>query len=395
MNFKTVLSGLAVGLAAGGLLGADAPAPKKAAAPAPKKAVAKAKNWTPAGELQVASSKLLLPQVGELAKMANFTLLPMIVQQALSSSQPAMEFGAPDETSDIGCKLFIKGDEIGSVLMWPLSKGGADAWKKANPGKTVKGSAFSGDGKWVFFSENEALAKLAVTKGSPIERPLKKGLVRLTLEGREFFDSLEPMIRKNVEEFEKASGAQMEDSELLFGTLGSIFSDLNSIRATLGLSKAGIDLRLKAIPREDGGIVKPRAMEEWEVTYAKTNGWDALPFYGYKNVKKDAERKALEDDLAKVIPESAKAAEPLFALRHIGELSENKGEASFKVWIFCWFENSAYRLILRLPSDSLAKAFAAMVQVGMSEEGADPSEVPPTSIPQAPKQPAPPKGGAK
>ena len=263
-HLRIVISALAAGLMSCAALDASAADQKKSAAPQ-KKAVAQKhkkyegpKTWTSFGELQVAAPKLLMPQIGELASQAKFTILPMIVQQALSAGEPAMHFGAPNEECDFGAKFYFKGKDFKSVAFWPLAKGGVAAWKKANPGKEVKDSAFSGDGKWAFLSDNAALAKLAATKASPFARPLKKGILRLTIDGRELLDNLESIIGDGMQEYAKAIG-QNDDlqNDQAMAALARLGHDLNSIRVTLGVSKVGVDLRIKAVPKEGGDLDGP------------------------------------------------------------------------------------------------------------------------------------------
>ena len=52
-------------------------------------------EWKPIGELQFASMKAMGPQIAELGRQANFTLLPMLVQQGIAGSEPGQAFVSP------------------------------------------------------------------------------------------------------------------------------------------------------------------------------------------------------------------------------------------------------------------------------------------------------------
>ena len=79
-------------------------------------------EWKPVGELQVASMKVMAPQIAELGRQANFTLLPMLVRQWLAATEPGIAFGAPMETADWGMKLFMRENVLAAVTVWPVAK---------------------------------------------------------------------------------------------------------------------------------------------------------------------------------------------------------------------------------------------------------------------------------
>lgn len=404
-HFRMVVSGLAAGLVAVAAFDAGAADKKDSAAPQKKPAAQKyagPKNWTQFGELQVAASKRLMPQISELASQAKFTLLPMLVQQALAASEPAMNFGAANENMDLGAKFYFRGRDFKNVALWPLAKGGVEAWKKANPGKDVKGSAFSGDGQWAFLSDDAALSKLAATKASPFSAPLKKGLLRITIDGRELLDNIESIVGEGMHEFAEVMGQKADgQNDQALQALGRLCRDLNSIRATLGVSTTGVDLRIKAVPREGGDLdAPPRGLEDWELMFAKTNGWDMISFVGESAKKQPTVRKEIIGELSKAIAEYKSAKEPVFAMRQIIELSEKKGEATIRLWVFCWRDSGVYKLIVRLPKEAVALVFSSMVQMGPpttgeAPAGAENGEQTPAVQMQMQVQPAPKEGGSK
>ena len=153
-----------------------------------------APEWKPIGELQVASMKALGPQIAELGRQANFTLLPMLVQQLIAESEPGKAFGTPPETADWGMKLFMKTNTVAGVTLWPLAKPPA-------PGASLpKEAVLTKDGKWACLCEDVALAKEVAQKGVSFPKPLKKGFCSLTLEGRELLNRLDKIYRTVVEE---------------------------------------------------------------------------------------------------------------------------------------------------------------------------------------------------
>ena len=151
---------------------AKAPAAKPAKAPAAqpaKPAAQQAQAWEDIGELRIASQSVMKPQLDMLAKFAKFPLLPMIVKEALGGNEFSQTFGAPGQDDEIGYRIFANNKAVEGVLCWPVAQG-ADAWRKANPGKKVGNSkpSFTADGRYACLTETAGLAKLAPTLDSQI-----------------------------------------------------------------------------------------------------------------------------------------------------------------------------------------------------------------------------------
>ena len=248
--------------------------------------------WTPAGELQVASTKALTPQIGTLAANAKFPLLPMLVPQAMAESSLAKRFGLPREDAEWGAKLFVQGDELEVVWMWPLGKGGVEQWKQQHSKKkivdgivTYKGkkapagsdeekqpdefAAFSADGQWVYVSETKELVKSVAASGLAFKAPLQRGVASLTFE-TSLFDALAASAKdfgKDVKKAKNAIGGNDEDGvsplpENFPGpAFGPFFSAwcraVKGMRLVLGISNSGIDLRTKLEPRAGGELMGP------------------------------------------------------------------------------------------------------------------------------------------
>lgn len=264
-------------------------------------------EWKPTGELQVASSKAMTPQIGNLAANAKFPLLPMIVPQVMGECDLAKKFGLPREDAEWGAKLYVQGDEIEMVWVWPLGKGGLETWKAAHPKrKLVDGvvtykhkkdeahekpwneyAVFSADGKWACLSENQELAKQVAAGKPEFASPLKKGLACVTME-QPFFDELskvakdfDKQVAKVKQGVAEATGGKdkhaIELSPLpddfpgpaLSPFVSAFAKEVQSARALVGVSAAGLDLRFKLVPRAGGALTGasktlPAAAFEWQ-----------------------------------------------------------------------------------------------------------------------------------
>ena len=326
-------------------------------------------EWKPIGELQFASMKAMGPQIAELGRQANFTLLPMLVQQGIAGSEPGQAFGAPPETADWGMKLFMKTNTVAGVIAWPIAKAPA-------PGASLpKDAVLTKDGKWACLCEDAALAKKVAQTDVSFPKPLKKGFCSLTIDGRELLDRMEDLYHGIAEEAKEmakkdknAKGLQVKQDACALSVC-AFAKDLESLVAVLGVSKRGLDLRFRAKPRAGSNIAgasKPLPKDLLDIL--KEGESEVKSFVGSPTAAKDV---AAWQDLMAVLPESKEAKEPLFAFKApiVGAKAppkDGKGPAASTLasaWGFAWREGKDYRLILRIPSADLAKAMMEMVKV--------------------------------
>lgn len=326
-------------------------------------------EWKPIGELQFASMKAMGPQIAELGRQANFTLLPMLVQQGIAGSEPGQAFGAPPETADWGMKLFMKTNTVAGVIAWPIAKAPA-------PGASLpKDAVLTKDGKWACLCEDAALAKKVAQTDVSFPKPLKKGFCSLTIDGRELLDRMEDLYHGIAEEAKEmakkdknAKGLQVKQDACALSVC-AFAKDLESLVAVLGVSKRGLDLRFRAKPRagsDIAGASKPLPKDLLDLL--KEGEAEVKSFVGSPTATKDV---AAWQDLMAVLPESKEAKEPLFAFKApiVGAKAppkDGKGPAASTLasaWGFAWREGKDYRLILRIPSADLAKAMMEMVKV--------------------------------
>lgn len=326
-------------------------------------------EWKPIGELQFASMKAMGPQIAELGRQANFTLLPMLVQQGIAGSEPGQAFGAPPETADWGMKLFMKTNTVAGVIAWPIAKAPA-------PGASLpKDAVLTKDGKWACLCEDAALAKKVAQTDVSFPKPLKKGFCSLTIDGRELLDRMEDLyhgIAEDAKEMAKkdknAKGLQVKQDACALSVC-AFAKDLESLVAVLGVSKRGLDLRFRAKPRagsDIAGASKPLPKDLLDLL--KEGEAEVKSFVGSPTATKDV---AAWQDLMAVLPESKEAKEPLFAFKApiVGAKAPPKdgkdpaASTLASAWGFAWREGKDYRLILRIPSADLAKAMMEMVKV--------------------------------
>ena len=326
-------------------------------------------DWKPIGELQFASMKAMGPQIAELGRQANFTLLPMLVQQGIAGSEPGQAFGAPPETADWGMKLFMKTNTVAGVIAWPIAKAPA-------PGAPLpKDASLTKDGKWACLCEDAALAKEVAQKGVSFPKPLKKGFCSLTIDGRELLDRMEDLyhgIAEDAKEMAKkdknAKGLQVKQDACALSVC-AFAKDLDSLVAVLGVSKRGLDLRFRAKPRagsDIAGASKPLPKDILDLM--KEGESEVKSFVGSPTAAKDV---AAWQDLMAALTESKEAKEPLFAFKSpiVGAKAppkDGKDPAASTLaaaWGFAWREGKDYRLIVRIPSAELAKAMMEMVKV--------------------------------
>ena len=326
-------------------------------------------EWKPIGELQIASMKAMGPQIAELGRQANFTLLPMLVQQLIAESEPGQAFGAPPETADWGMKLFMKTNTVAAVIAWPIAKAPA-------PGASLpKDATLTKDGKWACLCEDAELAKKVAQTDVSFPKPLKKGFCSLTLDGRELLDRIEDLYRGIAEDAKEmakkdknAKGLQVKQ-DACTASVCAFAKDLESLVAVLGVSKRGLDLRFRAKPRPESDIVgasKPLPKDILDIM--KEGESEVKSFIGSPTATKDV---AAWTDLMAVLPECKEAKEPLFAFKTPiagakAPPKDGKAPATTTLasaWAFAWRDGKDYRLIVRIPSAELARAMMEMVKV--------------------------------
>ena len=355
---------------------AKAPAAKPAKAPAAqpaKPAAPQAQAWEDIGELRIASQKIMKPQIDLLAKYAKFPLLPMIVHEGLGGCEFSQTFGAPGQDDEIGYRIFANGNKVEGVLCWPVAQG-ADAWRKANPGKKKVGDAepfFTADGRYACLAETADLAKLAAGKDFGAAGKIQKGLVSLVLRNEKFFDNIEPFIKDQAKEVAKVTGQKVE-LPAYHDAVCAVAKAIKSAVAKVGVSKNGLDIRMHLTAR-DGEAAKKTLFEQTAKIPAaiKEEGEKVLEFENGK--AKDGEGMAeLKAGLAKAIPESASAKDPLFAAR-LGLAPTPDAKAPVGVvWIFCWRKDNGFHALVRIPASDLAAIAAGMMQMQMDPTGGDP-----------------------
>ena len=312
--------------------------------------------WTQVGELQVASSQALQPQVNFLASKMQFPLLPLVVQQAMAGSDTAKKFGPSRPDANFGAKIFAEGTDTVVVTVWPLGAGGFEGWKAAHPKKkivdglvaykaktpeeTAQYAAFSADGKWACLAEKKELALLAA-KQAAFATPMKKGLASLVFE-EAFFKigaadahglcaQLEAAMKDLAEEPPLPAGFA---TTTLAPFLSAYLKDLKALRLVLGVSEHGVDLRAKLSPRAGGVLADPsRTLPAAEFAFdGLTTGVD-LAFVGVRVAPKGELAKtwpAVADGLLKVLePDAGKkirTTDEVFALALPGK-EKKEGEA--------------------------------------------------------------------
>ena len=322
-------------------------------------------EWKPVGELQVASMKVMAPQIAELGRQANFTLLPMLVRQGLAATEPGIAFGAPSETADWGMKLFMRENTLAAVTVWPVAK--PPAADKPLP----KGTVLTKDGKWACMCEDASLAKEVAGKDVSFRKPLKKGLVSLTLDGRVLLDRAEDVLREVVQNADSAEqkNEQKPQEDVGLAAVGAFAKDLESFGAVLGVSKRGFDLRFRAVPRAGSALAgASRSLPEDFLKLAKEEGVEIRSFVGSSSAVKDV---ADWRELMSVLPECREAKEPLFAFAMplVGALpakaytSPAPSATLASAWVFAWRDGKDYRVIFRIPSAELAKAMMEIVRL--------------------------------
>ena len=322
-------------------------------------------EWKPVGELQIASMKVISPQIAELGRQANFTLLPMLVRQGLAATEPGIAFGAPLETADWGMKMFMRENVLAAVTVWPVAK--PPAAGKPLPKDTV----LTKDGKWACMCEEVSLAKKVAEKGVSFRKPLKKGLVSLTLDGRVLLDRTEDVLREIVQNAESAEqkAEQKSQEDAGIAAVGAFAKGLESFGAVLGMSKRGLDMRFRAVPRAGSALAgASRPLPADFLKLAKEGDVEIRSFVGSPSSVKDV---AAWKELVAALPECKEAKEPLFAFAMplVGAFP-TKTSASpatsatlASAWVFAWRDGKDYRVIFRIPSAELAKAMMEIVRM--------------------------------
>lgn len=362
---------------------AKAPAAKPAKAPAAqpaKPAAPQAQAWEDIGELRIASQKIMKPQIDLLAKYAKFPLLPMIVHEGLGGCEFSQTFGAPGQDDEIGYRIFANGNKVEGVLCWPVAQG-ADAWRKANPGKKKVGDAepfFTADGRYACLAETADLAKLAAGKDFGAAGKIQKGLVSLVLRNEKFFDNIEPFIKDQAKEVAKVTGQKVE-LPAYHDAVCAVAKAIKSAVAKVGVSKNGLDIRMHLTARDGEAAKKtlfeqtakiPACLKEFP-TSAKEAGAEVLLEFENGKAKEGKGTDVLKAELQKVIPEYASAKDPAFAVK-IGLTPTEDAKPVGHVWLFCWRKDNGFHALVRIPASDLAAIAAGMMQMQMDPTGGDP-----------------------
>ena len=329
-------------------------------------------GWEEIGELRVASQKIMKPQVDLLAKYTKFPLLPMFVREGLGGCECGQAFGAPGQDAEIAVKLYANDKTMSGIICWPVAQG-ADAWRKANPGRKVGGAEpfFTADGRYACLGESDEadIARKAAAKGVDGGAKVQKGLLSLTLGNERFFSNIEPFIKEQAAELAKMTGEKMEMPEY-HEAFCAVAKSLKTARVNVGASKNGLDIRIH-LTAKDGDASKKALLEQTAKFPAsiKAAGEKVLEFENGK--ARDGEGMAeLKAGLAKVIPESASAKDPAFAARFGMATSEDAKAPTATLWLFCWRKDDGFHALARIPSDDLAAIVAGMMQMQMDTTGA-------------------------
>ncbi|MBO7653463.1 MAG: hypothetical protein J6U40_00955 [Kiritimatiellae bacterium] len=249
--------------------------------------------WEPAGAFQVASMKVMTPQISALTSKAKFPLLPMLIPQVIAQNPFAERFGMPREDTDWGMKFYVNGETFRSVVVWPLGEGGVEAWRKAHPKATLKDglytfsvelpgmseegakvkcrAAFTADGKWACIADDGDLAKRVAGNDPAFDTPLAKGICCLVLEDPSrfgktaaFLEKLSESMKEDGDEEDSGDDGDDEDddgdvvfelfSADMLGPDFSRFADewmkgVQRIRVVLGVSGNGVDIRTRIVPK--------------------------------------------------------------------------------------------------------------------------------------------------
>lgn len=260
--------------------------------------------WMDVGETQVASMKSMEPQLGALASMAQFPMLPMLLPQAIAESDAAKRFGAPRPDAAFGARMFTDGTDTEAVTVWPLA-GGVEAWRKAHPKKKIVNgvvtykkkasilpgdaekpmteyAAFSKDGRWVYISQKRELALLMADRGGePFLKPLKKGIAAVSIDVAKLpkvaFEDLDFAKQIGGVQAMQGDGAKAKGGvkaakgavDLMpDGFPGPEFAPFmkeilerqaQSVRVVLGVSANGLDVRVKLDPVKGSDLEKATA----------------------------------------------------------------------------------------------------------------------------------------
>ncbi len=303
-------------------------------------------EWKEVGGLQVAPLDVIMPQVQSLSAKMKFPLLPMLVKEGIGQCESAQKYGAIDSSADWGGKFYVDGDKSAQAWAWPVS-GGKAAWKKAHPDAKDGEVAFTKDGRYACSSEEKSLAgKLA--GGELFAKPMKKGFLRATISDGKLFDDLEGMLAESAKETEKLTGEKSETPPWQPKLCASV-KNLQRLVAVLGMSKSGLDIRLRATPKDGKNVDSILAVMKEIGTVVDPSDKAAKAAFPESAKKKPDLVMKIADD-----PGVAAAA----------------GVAPGNIWAFVWKDGTDLRAILRITTDELAKAAQSMMQIqtqGMQE----------------------------
>lgn len=301
-------------------------------------------EWQEIGRIHVAPLKVMVPQLQSLASKIKFPLLPMMVSEAIAQCDFAQKIGAMDDSADWGGRFYIGGTNFVQAWFWPVS-GGKSAWAKAHPDAKPDECFFTKDGRYASVSDNDVLAKKSADAGFPFSKPMKKGFVRIVLDSEEFFSQLTKKANETIKEIEASSNEKVEIPEWN-SKLISCAGNVKCLTALLGMSKSGIDLRMRVTPKDGADV-------EAILAAVKAMGATLNP----------------SDNQAKIVfPESAKIKDAA-----VVKISENPAEAAAlgvsagELWILSWRDGQNARIIIRVSMQELTKAFQSMMQLQIQE----------------------------
>lgn len=223
--------------------------------------------WEPFGTGQIASWRVIAPQVNLLASKAKCPLLPMIVSAGLNDNPATQLMGRPDADWERLIRGFVnEAGDFSFVHVWAVPEG-REALLKAHPEwKVVNGLvsaklvdepifiSFSPDGKTAFITTEAELAVRCAKENPPRPKPLAKGLVALEMDAEGF-----RRFAKALPEFLSAfltGNADEQDESFSFipadfpkAGLQEVFEalarEISGLRIVFGVSSSGLDVRLR------------------------------------------------------------------------------------------------------------------------------------------------------
>ncbi len=299
-------------------------------------------EWKPVGELHVSSQKVLMSQVKTLADQMKFPFLTMMVQGGMEDGEMAQTIGSIDPSADWGAKLYAEGTNVVTAWAWPVA-GGKKGWKDAHPDAKAEEVLFTKDGRFACVSDEPALAKKLAASGTLFAKPIKKGILRVNLEGEEFFSNIESVLGGKINESEE-SGMMDAESRKQCDMLAASFKSLKRYSVLLGVCKSGLDARMRATPKK--GATTDALLETLK---------------GLGDVVEPSDK-----SVAAVFPESAQT-KPVLVVKCTSTpaMGASPAGASAPAWLFVWRDGVDLRAIARIASADLATMSQSMMNIQM------------------------------